>query len=187
MFQKRAAKLLSTLPYSLIFQASRVSAEGKIESGKVQLDKNDCTVFQGSDVDSGVHVLVENDRISNMFMPDGSVNADVLRVCLIRLEGVSVVIPNIAAKENTSLTEKFIATTGRDRLLDFMNRKTADANKDREVYKPTREVILAIHAEANRLVARDRAVQVAQLKASGMWVEAQPEPEKAGVETLKMA
>lgn len=128
-FCKQAAQILSRMPYNLLYASFRIETEegkAKIVQTPPKLD-NEATRFRSTSFDSA-EVIVEDNKIINLYRPDGKVNENVLRTCLERLDTISFVAeepPKPGSKQAS-----FRAVTGRDRLLDFMREKAKSAQKE---------------------------------------------------------
>ena len=79
-FEQQAARILSTMPFSVLFSNS-VYADGTVSLLRPEKDL-EAGQFRGLGDDANVVVRIANEKIANLYNEDQSVNADVLRVCL---------------------------------------------------------------------------------------------------------
>jgi hypothetical protein len=121
-FNQQAAKILSTISASALFTSSRVKA------GEIQFAENRFKEGIGEIRGEGdIKVIIENDRITNLYDRNGDLNIDVLSACLNDLEKLPVISPKDPRASN--LSERYSHSTGRDRLLDYMSSNSQRASK----------------------------------------------------------
>lgn len=125
LFKQRAAKLLSSMNYSIMFTSSRIGDDGEISNGTLSLKSETENLITVPNYDGAI--IVDDDKIQNIYNADGSINNETLCLCFAKLEITPIVVTKNS--KMTSLHERFHATTGRDRLLDFMASKTREAHE----------------------------------------------------------
>lgn len=128
-FCQQAAKIISTMPANALFGSSRVNAGGHLDSGEPPFKDGKGILHSRAD-SSKPPAEVENNKIVNLYLPNGQVNVEVLSTCLTKLEETPYVsYDNPHAK---TLAGKFKLSTGRNQLLDFMAQKSQEARKQIE-------------------------------------------------------
>ncbi|MCK6418692.1 MAG: hypothetical protein L6Q57_07135 [Alphaproteobacteria bacterium] len=123
-FIDQAARIIGTMPASLLFGSSHVNAGGNLALGEPLFKDGKGSLISRSD-SRKPPIEVNDDKVVNIRRPDGSVDLDVLSTCLARFEETSVV--SIADPSAKALSNKFKLSTGRDRLLDFIAKKSREA------------------------------------------------------------
>jgi len=128
-FKKEAANILAArLPFSILFAPSRL-VDGAVISGGAPV--KDGEGFFTMEIAGGKSVVVEveKDRVANLYLPDGKLNEDVLTACFAKLEQTPCV--SLCEESQANLDKNHKGTTGRDRLLDFMNLSIRESKKRR--------------------------------------------------------